>query len=178
MISAPTNKQVCLRSHAPPASDGIKPRLSCTSAQTQHLIDPHLPPLVRISPQVQHAGHRRDHPEPDLHRHGPQDREQPLPRLPLHQLPGARHQGQPRQHCAPRTGLWRRGERCRVQFLICLLRVYHGLWIPGVVCWRLASNKGVGVVTGRPASFANAFPCGHSSACSPRRSLCPGDVHG
>lgn len=34
-----------------------------------------------------------DCPEPDLLRHGPQDREQPLPGLHLHILPGARHQG-------------------------------------------------------------------------------------
>ncbi len=41
----------------------------------------------------EHAGSGGDHPEPDQQRHGPQDREQPLPGLHVHFLPGARHQG-------------------------------------------------------------------------------------
>ncbi|XBI20915.1 hypothetical protein VPH35_062113 [Triticum aestivum] len=55
-----------------------------------------------------HAHGREDRPVPHRLRHGPEDGEQPVPGLRVHELPGARDGRLPRQHRAARQGARRR----------------------------------------------------------------------
>lgn len=89
----------------PAPNGGSTPLHCCTGGQV------HVPYGA-----CQHEGDRGDDPEPDRVGHGPQDGEQPLPGLPVHLVPGARHKGASCHTSAlahtPRTGCIHAGMHC------------------------------------------------------------------